>query len=863
VFGLLRHLSARDLAARPYRVVTFVFAIALGVALVTAMQVSTDAVVRHFNAQVARVAGGADLQITFGTGETGFPEDIVSRVQAEPYVARAVAVVRGALRFVDGSDEVLELFGVDLLDDDVNELYGIHVLDRTADDFTIINDPYAVFLPEVLASERKLAVGDSIQLATVTGVHQYTVRGIFAGPGIARAYDGRLAAMYLPAAQGVLGLWRPNAVSIVDQIDISLVPGVGVGEGAARIARILPPSLTVAQPEQRQLANRRLVAGLRATLVGISVFALLAAMFIVYSTTAALVTYRMPVLGALVVAGASPNGLFRLVLFEAAVLGAVGGLIGTGIGLVMARFAMGDAAVGLSLNYSMDFAPLGRVLDLRGDVALLPLVGCVAAVASAYFPARRLCRLDPLSLQRVGLVDEYRTAPMIGVALAAVAACVGGCLALTLGVRGGSPTSSAAGTTLLSVAALLFGLPVVRYVWLALRGPMHRMAGTSGWISIEQLNRNTERSLITVAAIALSIGVVLAASTLPRSFRRSVVHWYGFYGDAIVASRSHQGGWLKAPTTDSYEGAMAKLQGVARVETFRVLQGQMYRGERVAVAALSDGYVDRALGEATAFGRGDRTSATSAIRRGVSAAISENMARHYGLAVSDEVELESPGGPIVLPVVAVVPDFISDRGSILLGRDLVRKNWHDRLVNYFAVFLAPGTTVGDFRRALTRSVGNDAANLSVLSLSALVSEIDDAIAAAFADIAALQLLVIAITIAGIVDLVVSNVLDRRRLHAVLRVAGTSDRGILQIVACEGGLIGLTAGLVGIVVGCLASWTWIRFTYPVLVGYVLRLNFAWINAILCLALASGTAVVAGTVAGYTRLRESPVDAVRAE
>jgi putative ABC transport system permease protein len=348
---------------------------------------------------------------------------------------------------------------------------------------------------------------------------------------------------------------------------------------------------------------------------------------------------------------------------------------------------------------------------------------------------------------------------------------------------------------------------------------------------------------------------------LPRSFRQSLAHWYGFYGDAIVVSREHQGGWLRAPLSADYESVVAAVDGVRRVETLRVLQGQTYRGDRIAVAGLGDGYIDRAL-SADRLQHG-REQAASSVKRGEAAMISENFALHYGLRVGDEVSLPTPTGDLSLPVVAVVPDFVSDRGSVLVTRNLLHSRWRDRLVNYFAVFLDTGSNVEAFRQAVARATREDAATLSVLSLVTLVAQIDDAIAAAFADIDALQVLVLLITIAGIVDLAVSNVLDRRRLHAVLRIAGTTDRGILQIVACEGGIIGISAAVVGVAIGGFAAWIWTHFAYPVLVGYVLHLNFAWTNALLCFAITTVTAIAAGSAAGYLSLRESPVAAVRAE
>ena len=860
--SMLAAISVKDLSSRPFRIATFIIAIALGVALVTATQIATQTVLSNFNAQLSRVAGRADLQITFGTGEVGFPEELVLVVQAQPYVRHAAAIVRGVLTCEDDrSHAPIELFGVDLLQDDIRELYGVDVKARTADDFTIINDPYAIFLTEKVAAQHEVGVGDTLRLGSVVGVHEYTVRGILSGSGLPQAYEGRLAAMYLPAAQQVLGQTGESDSFNVDQIDVVIDDTIGTVSARERLAAVLPDTLVVSEPEQRKLANERLVGGLRATLLGISVFALLAAMFIVYSTTAALVTYRTPMLGTLVTIGATPAAVGRLVLLEATLLGLLAGCIGTALGLVMARHAMSDVAVGMSLNYSMNFTMPRAAQDVNRTLLMLPLLGAAAAMVSAYAPARRLRRLDPLALQRVGIsgdASEGANGRLLAISLLLGAV---GFYSLQLGARTGSPGLSSTGTTLLATATVLGALPIARVSWLLMRAPARALLQPVGWLAIEHLNRNVERSLVTVAAIALSIGVVLTTATLPRSFRASVAHWYGFYGDAIVASRIRQGGWMAAPVSNQFVRHLRQVDGVERIETLRIVQGQEFAGDRIAVSALSDGYVSRALETASSLAEDSRTKAERSIVSGTAIAISENMLSHYQLDLGDVVEIDTPTGRIKMPVAAIVPDFVSDRGSILLGNDIFRERWRDDLVNYYAVFLDADTSVEELRANLIGAAGRDASIVSVLTTSAVIHEIDTAIERAFADVDALQILVIAITLAGIVDLVVSNVLDRRRLHAMLRIAGTTDRGVLAMVVFEGAIVGLTAGLIGVAIGMMASWTWVSFTYPVLVGYVLTLSFAWVNALACVALATLTALLAGGAAGYLELRHSPTDAVR--
>ena len=124
-------------------------------------------------------------------------------------------------------------------------------------------------------------------------------------------------------------------------------------------------------------------------------------------------------------------------------------------------------------------------------------------------------------------------------------------------------------------------------------------------------------------------------------------------------------------------------------------------------------------------------------------------------------------------------------------------------------------------------------------------------------------LVLVITLAGIVDLLVSNTLDRTRELAVLRAIGAGDRAVVRSSVWEALAIGIAAAISGILVGLGSSWVWIRFSYPALVGYVLQFHFQWVTAATCFFLAAGGAAVAGGAAGYSAARMPIDEALRHE
>jgi len=859
---LLRYVSRPELLSRPVRSVLMIGTVATGVALLTAMHVATDSIVTGFAGDLERLGGKADLQITFGTGEAGFPEDLLARVAAEPFVERAAALVHSQVTFEDGERETVELFGIDLLHEGVLDLYEVEVLAREKDDFTILNDPRGIFVTDVVAGERSLTLGSKVRLSAVDGVHEYVVRGIIATKGLAAFLGGKLVAMYLPAAQPVAGRRGDLTASMIDQIDIRLKPGTSVDAARTALNALLEPGFHADTPLQRRLVGQHTVEGLRATLVGMSSLALLASIFIVYASTTTMVVQRLPAMATLVTIGAGPRVLVRAMVAEAALLGAIGSVAGVALGLALASFVGGDAAAGMGLNYSLSFDAARFSFNPLIVFVVHPLGGVVAAASSAYLPARRLHDVTPLVLQRdEDALRSRSTYSLSGALLAAVIPGTAGSLLLVYGVSRSLADWVSLGGILVIVASVLATLPVLRSGWQAALPMLSRGWGVAGRIAGENLLRALDRSLVTASAITLSVAIAVGAGSLVQSFRASVAGWYGFAGDALVSSRSVTGGWLAAPVGRGLEAPLGKLPSVADVQTLRVLQGQPYRGERVAIAALSEGLLRAASGLGKVLG--DSTTEEAAVRlaRGEAVAVSQNFVTHFGLPHDGEpLSLATVTGEVRLPVVAVVPDYVSDKGSVLIARSLLAARWKDDLVNYYAIELTSGASIDALALEVQRSVVGES-GLAVTATSQMIERVDGLIGEAFADIDTIKLLVLFLTVVGIADLVVSNVMSRRRELAVLRLVGLTDSQLMQTARLEGICVTLGAAICGAVVGTLCAWIWVHYNYPVLVGYVLDLRIAWGSIVASLALAGISASVAATVAARFALRQPALSTIR--
>jgi len=338
--------------------------------------------------------------------------------------------------------------------------------------------------------------------------------------------------------------------------------------------------------------------------------------------------------------------------------------------------------------------------------------------------------------------------------------------------------------------------------------------------------------------LGLCICVAITAGTIVTSFRGSLTDWYGFRGNATVGARATHGGWLSAPVAAGIEAALRSLPSVANVETLRVINGQEFDGERISVVGLSSGFLEHAHLRAN-----ETTDSLDTLNEGRAAAVSANFATRFGRSVGDPLTLATPTGPLTLPIAAVVPDYTSDKGSVLLIRDLVRDRWSDTSVNYFSVDLRQGAATAQLRKQLVDR-GDDFRHLSVIDTSALREQIDRVIDLAFADIDGVQLLVVFITLIGVYEFLSSTVRDRWREIALLRMIALTRSDIGRVFLVESAAVGLAASVLGVLTGAVTSWLWISYNYPVLVGYVLDFSFAWATVGRCVVLATLTAALAG-------------------
>ncbi|KAA0234870.1 MAG: ABC transporter permease [Actinobacteria bacterium] len=247
-------------------------------------------------------------------------------------------------------------------------------------------DGTGILLPEMLADDLDVAVGDTVEITATSGPARLTVAGVFRSIGSTRSADQYSAPVLgIGAARRLLAADQPAEIQVA--VDAASDPG----EVVARIDESLAQRYSfVAETGEEAVAPTR--DQLQALTGVLGLFAAMAALVAVLGLSTTLVVSvmeRSREVGVLRALGASKPEVRRLVVLEAALVVAGALVLAIPLGAVLSipvvRLA-GDS--------------LGSRLIHVFPLHLIPVaasVGLVMAVAAAAAPAHRIAALDVAS----------------------------------------------------------------------------------------------------------------------------------------------------------------------------------------------------------------------------------------------------------------------------------------------------------------------------------------------------------------------------------------------------------------------------------------------------------------------------------
>jgi putative ABC transport system permease protein len=831
----LYRLALRRLRRRPLQYVLFVVGVAIGVAMMVAIDLANGSARRAFELSTDAVTGKTTHRVA--GGPTGLDEDVYRRIRIEAGFSPAAPVVEGYVGAPALGGQPFRLVGIDPFAEPPFRDYFAAVGGRAGLDVAaltaLLTEPNSLVVAADTAAAAGLALGDSVALDVTGRPATARIVGLLqpADDVSRRALEGVLFTD-VSTAQELLGLTgRLSHVDLIAEAESDL----------AAVEAVLPPGATLQTAAARQNAVQQMTAAFELNLAALSMLALVVGMFLIYNTVTFSVVQRRPLFGILRCLGVTGGQLFALILGEAMVLGLLGALLGLGLGLLLGR-----GVVGLITQTINDFWFVVNVRGVTAPPATLLrglLVGVGASLVAALVPAIEAARTAPQSTLRRSTLESRvrRLLPWLVLAWGVLSLVGVGLLWL----RGGGLFTAFGGLFAVLFAAALLAPPVTAAL-MRLAAPLGgRLLGALGRLAPRDIVRSLSRTSVAVAALMTAVSVIVGVSIMVGSFRGTVVEWLDqtLQADVYISAPGVTANRVAGVLDPAVVAAVRQWPGVARAVTSHTVQIELPDFGRLAQLVAVDGDVSRG-NRPYAWVRDDLDNPWTALEAGEGVIISEALVLKENLPTPPPpVTLPTAAGPRAFPVLAVFYDYSSDQGSVFIDNDLYFDLWGDPAVSAVGLLIDEGQSAEAIIAEIEAWLGGRQ-DVLVQSNEALRRGSLEIFDRTFAITSALRLLAVIVAFIGVLSALMSLQLERARELGTLRATGMTRPQLWALTLLETGLMGLTAGLLALPVGYALAWILVYVINVRSFGWTLRMDLEPAYFLQALAVAVVAALLAG-------------------
>jgi putative ABC transport system permease protein len=804
---LFVRLILRPLLSEPVRTALTILAVALGVAVVVAIDLAGQAAAGSFHASVQSLTGVNDLLIT-GTG--GVPDSILGKLVQLPYNFDFSPRIED-FAALNGKGEAIPFIGLDLVahagSSDLNQ--------------PIANDPN----PILAGANLHLQNHQRVRLLINDAFHEFTVERQIPNQNIIVAD--------IELAERVTGKFGR-----IDSIDVR-VPNEGdLEHWQSIIAAELPASLSVEPQGARTNENRKMLAAFRWNLRVLSYIALVVGGFLIYNTISISVVRRRNEIGVLRSLGASRAMVLYGFLSEALFFA----IVGSAIGLILGRF-MAIAAVKLIGNTVQSLyvsSQPGAIVFTPAAVLMGSALGIVVSLLAGLAPALEASQVAPVEAMARGR-NEYNVSRLTRKSIyAAVAMIMAAGLLSLLPAVNNQPLFA-----YLAVICLIGGTAaaIPNLVTLFSRVSntlMQRVFGVEAQLAMQSLRASIGRTSIIAAALTTAVAMTASVGIMVGSFRETVVVWMNqqlkadFYLRPAGSAAADRHPTMSADIAQ----AISRIQGVAGVDCLRAYPIQ-YQGLPATLAGA------------------DHVT----LPDGNFATVSEPFANKHHVKVGSKISLPLAGAIRVFEVRSIYSDYSTERGFILLDRKTLLKYLPDSAVSNVAVTLTPAADPAAVRRQIDEIIGGRA--VLVFANSDLRRGAIEIFDRTFRITYALEAVAIIVAVMGIAGALLAMVIDRRREFALLRFLGAAHWQVRRIILFEAGILGLLSNVIGIVVGSALSLILIFVINKQSFGWTIQFHWPALALLSAMTVIYAATLLAGIYPARTATAMNPIEVIHAE
>ena len=765
----LRLLSLRELTVHRRRTIASIAVMAVSAMYLVAVFGIFGSITGSVNRLADGVAGVAALEVS-GITDAGFPEAITADVAAVPGVAAAAPMIRMSAQTPSGP---VLLFGADASSAEL----GGALKDAVARPVKQLSQtPDGVQVGPAVGHGK----GDKFQL----GSGEVTVTDVLRGKQLTDLNGGQYVLAPLALAQNVTG--RQGQL---DSILITTKAGADRAAVRAAVADAVSGRAIVAPPSMRAARAGDGVKMMNYMALMGAVVALVVGAFLIYTTMTMAITQRRPVISILRAIGGRRTTIVRDMLAEAAILGVIGGAIGSGIGILLGRIAIGRLPPVLTQGLE---ARVEYWLPTYAIPAALATTVLTSVVASA-MAARQVYKVSPIeALAPVGVSAADRVPRWLRIATGVGA--VGVFAVSILIVLGRTGTIAIAAMSALFCAEIALGF--------ALAGPIvkataatARVFGAVGALAAATIERSPRRVWATVMTVLIAVVTTVVITGTNADMIRSARGIFASVADVDV--------WVSADSPDRYPTNALPQDLSKRVDTVPgvadITEGAYAFADLGGTRVMLDGF---SPGTADALYRAADERTRNDVLAGRGVVLTRNLGKTLDVRVGDQLRLQTPHGPHQVTVLALVPYFSTVIGTI--GMDLGQmRAWFDRpAATTLQIAAAPGVDPKRLLQDVRRVVP---APIFVYDGGTALAGLEAPLRQSMFIANAVWIIVVLVATVALLNTLTLSVLERRREIGVLRAMGSSRRHTLQMVLAEAVGIGVVGGVLGLLFGLADQW----------------------------------------------------------
>ncbi len=839
----------RPLFREPVRTLLTILAIALGVAVVLAIDLAGGAAAGSFRSSMETLAGENDLEVT---ASGGVPESVVGTLATLPYLIRVSPRMEDCAVIAD-SKKSLPLIGLDLVAEgsayaqsepqNLNDLQAHGAWDHL---FEHVGDADSIGV----GSSTGYKTGDRVELIINDQVRSYTVRGVYPDS------NGNESAIVMDLATAQNALARYGRV---DRILLKVPETPSLEDWQKRLRTVLPAGVEIRPQGTGTNENRRMLSAFRWNLRLLSYISLIVGAFLIYNTISVSIVRRRPEIGIVRALGASRGVILSAFVGEAACFGLAGAIIGLPLGRFMATGAVRLMAATVESLY-VSSRP-GTIELNAASVVLALVIGVGIAVASAYSPAREASQVSPVEAMARGRREyDVRVHKARDLWLA---------LVLSLAAAAASRAPAVAGKPILGylaaillVAASALAMPAFVDGLTSFSSKLlGKLFGVEAMLASRNLAASLRRTAVLVGALSTAIAMMTAVGIMVGSFRQTVRLWMSDQLPADLYLRpAGSAAADRHPTiSPSLAEEIAKLPGVAAVERLRAYEISFEN--MPATLASADLNVLRSYHNSDFFSGRPKEKVLAELRDSNAIIVSEPFTYKHHLKAGDSITLSLGETQPSFRIVDVYYDYSSERGSILMDRKTLLRYLPDPAPSNLAIYVSSDAQVESVRAEIEKAAaGHRVLMFSNRDLRAEAIRIFDR---TFAITYALEAVAVLVAVMGIAGALLALVIDRRRELGLLRFLGAAASQVRKLILVEAGLLGLLANLAGLALGIALSLILIFVINKQSFGWTIR--FHWPVEVLlgALTVVYGATVLAGLYPAQVAVRLNPLEVVHEE